>query len=59
MMNWKGCGRKRSWPIFRYYPEMFLEERKETRDISNQASRSTGRNLNPRPREYEAGVLTN
>jgi hypothetical protein len=22
MMNWKGCGRKRSWP---YYPGIFLE----------------------------------
>jgi hypothetical protein len=25
MMNWKGCGRKQSWPNLRYYPNIFLE----------------------------------
>jgi hypothetical protein len=23
--NWKGCGRKRSWPNLRYYPSIFLQ----------------------------------
>jgi hypothetical protein len=25
-MNWKGFGRKHSWPNLRYYPGIFLEE---------------------------------
>jgi hypothetical protein len=24
-MNWRGCGRKLSWPNLRYYPDIFLE----------------------------------
>jgi hypothetical protein len=24
-MNWKGCGRKQSWPDLRYYPGICLE----------------------------------
>jgi hypothetical protein len=25
MMNWKGYGRKQSWPNLRYFPNIFLE----------------------------------
>jgi hypothetical protein len=25
MMNWKGFGRQRSWPNFRYYPDIRLK----------------------------------
>jgi hypothetical protein len=57
-MNWKGCGRKRSWPNLRYYPDICLEGlRKKTKNLS-QFIRSPGRDLNPGPPEYEAEVLT-
>jgi hypothetical protein len=29
-MNNKGCGRKRSWPNLRYYPEIFLKGLRKT-----------------------------
>jgi hypothetical protein len=51
MINWKGFGTKRPW---RYLPGG-IEENHE--NIS-QDSRSLGRDLNPRPQEYSAGVLT-
>jgi hypothetical protein len=57
-MNWKGCGRKWSWPNLKYYPGICLEGlRKATKTLS-QDSRSASRDLNPGPSEYEAGVLT-
>jgi hypothetical protein len=57
-MNWKGCGRKRSWPNLRYYPGICLEGLTKTTKNLSQHSRSPGRDLNPGPPEYEAGVLT-
>jgi hypothetical protein len=55
MMNWKGFGRIRSWPNFRHYPGICLEElRKPTKNLS-QNSWCPGRNLNPK---HEARVLT-
>jgi hypothetical protein len=30
MVNWKRCGRKRSWPNLRYYPSICLEGLRET-----------------------------
>jgi hypothetical protein len=45
-MNWKGCGRKRSWPNFRYYPGIFLEGLKKTTKNLSQESRFAGRDLN-------------
>jgi hypothetical protein len=57
-MNWKGCGRKRTWPNLRYYPRMCLEGLRKTTKHLSQDSRSPGRDLNPGPPEYEAGVLT-
>jgi hypothetical protein len=57
-MNWKGCGRKRSWPNLIYYPGIYLQElRKPTKDLS-QGNRSPGRDLNAGPLKYEAAVLT-
>jgi hypothetical protein len=56
-MNWKGCGRKRSWPNLRYYPGICLGLRKTTKNLS-QDSRTPGRDLNPGPPKYEARVQT-
>jgi hypothetical protein len=57
-MNWKGCGRKRSCPDLRYYPVICLEGLRKTTKNLSQDRRSLGRDLNPGPPEYEAGVLT-
>jgi hypothetical protein len=58
MMNWKGFGRKQSWPNLSYYTDICLEELWKTKKKLFQDSRSPGRDLNPGPPEYEAGVLT-
>jgi hypothetical protein len=52
------CGRKRSWPNLRYHPGICLEGLRKDTETLSQYSRSPGRDLNPRPPEYEAGVLT-
>jgi hypothetical protein len=57
-MNWKGYGRKLYWPNFWYYPVICLEELRESTKNHSQDSRSPGRDLNPGPSEYKAGVLT-
>jgi hypothetical protein len=57
-MNWKGCGRKRSWLNLRYYPGICVEGLRKTMKNLSQDSRSPGRDLNPGHPEYEAGVLT-
>jgi hypothetical protein len=58
VMNWKGCGRKGLWANFsvlsRHLP---VETEKNPREQS-QDSRSSDRNLNTGPPEYEVGVLT-
>jgi hypothetical protein len=56
-MNWKGCGRKRSWPNLRYYPGICLEGLRKTTKNLSQDNRSPGRDLNPGPPEYE-GVFS-
>jgi hypothetical protein len=58
MKNWKGCGRKRLWPNLRYYPGICLDGLSNTTKILSQDSRSPDRDLNPKPPECEAGVLT-
>jgi hypothetical protein len=58
IMNWKGCGRKQSWPNLRYYPSICLEGLRKTTKYLRQGSRSPGRDLNLGSPEYEAGVLT-
>jgi hypothetical protein len=58
MINYTECARKLLWPNVRYYPGTGLEGlRKITKNLSHD-SRSPGRVFNPRPPEYEAGVLT-
>jgi hypothetical protein len=46
------------WPNFRYYLGICLEGLRKTTKNLSQVSRSPGRDLNPGPPEYEAGVLT-
>jgi hypothetical protein len=54
MMNWKGFGRKRSWPNLQYYPHIHLDRlRKTMRNVSKDGG-SPGRDLNLGPPEYEA-----
>jgi hypothetical protein len=54
-MNWKGCGRKRSWPNLRYYLGICLGLRKTTKNLS-QNSQALGKDFNSGSSEYEAGV---
>jgi hypothetical protein len=60
MMNWKGFGRKRSWPKFkvlhRYSPGVTEKQRKTKNSIRIGGSR--GRDSNPELPKYEAEVLT-
>jgi hypothetical protein len=58
MINWKGCGRKRSWSDLSHYPEICLEGLRETTRNLSQHSRFPGRDLNPERPEYEGGTLT-
>jgi hypothetical protein len=58
-MNWKGCGRKRSWLILRYHPGIRLDGLRKTMTKISSDSRFPERDMNPGPPEYEAGVLTN
>jgi hypothetical protein len=57
MMNWKGCGRKLSWPNFKVLPWNLPEVTEENHE-QPQNSRSPARDLNLGPNEWEAGVLT-
>jgi hypothetical protein len=58
MMDWKGSGRKRTRHNLKYYPGIHLEGLRKTTEILTHDSRSPGRDLNPEPPEYEAGLLT-
>jgi hypothetical protein len=44
--------------IVRLYPGIRLDGLRKTTKSRSQDKRSPGRDLNPRPPEYEAGVLT-
>jgi hypothetical protein len=57
MMNWKECGRKRSWPNFRHYRGICLDKLRKTTNKC-QDNRSPRRDLNRGPLKYEAGLLT-
>jgi hypothetical protein len=57
-MNWKGCGRKQSWPNLWYYPDICLDRLRKTVKTLSQDSWSPDRPLNLGPPECEAGVLT-
>jgi hypothetical protein len=58
IMNWKGCGRKRSCCHLRYYPYISLKELSKSTKNFGQYSRSTGWVLNTGPPEYEVRVMT-
>jgi hypothetical protein len=57
-MNWKGCGRKWSWPNLRYYLGIFLEGLRNTTKVLSQDNRSLRRELNQKPLEYKEGLIT-
>jgi hypothetical protein len=57
MMNWKGFGRKRSWPNFKELSRNSPGRTEESHINSSQDSQSPGRDLNPGRPEYEAGVF--
>jgi hypothetical protein len=52
MMNWKGCGKKRSWPNLIYYPGICLEGLRKARKILSQYSRSPDLDFKSGPPEY-------
>jgi hypothetical protein len=53
-MNWKGCGRKRSWPNLRYWPGTSLQILRETN--TGQDSRSAGPRFEPRTSECKVAA---
>jgi hypothetical protein len=55
-MNWEGYGRKQPWPNLR--DSRLFPGRTENNREWPQDSRFPGRDLNPGPPEYEAGVLS-
>jgi hypothetical protein len=58
MMNGKGLGRKRSWPNLRYYAGIRLDKLNKPQKTTISIAGRRGRDQNPEPPEYEAGVLT-
>jgi hypothetical protein len=55
-MNWKGLGRKRSWPNFEVLSRHLAGETEENHE-KPQGGRSPGRDTSPVSPEHEAGVL--
>jgi hypothetical protein len=55
MLNWKGFGRKWSWPNLRSNPGICIEGLRKTTKNLSQDSWSPGRDLNTGPPKYEAG----
>jgi hypothetical protein len=58
MMNWKECRKSKSWPNSMYYPGICLEGLMRTTKNLSQDRRTSGRDLNSGPPEYEAAVLS-
>jgi hypothetical protein len=56
MINWKGGGRKRSWPISRYCPRILLEGLKKTTKTRSRGNPSSGSESHPEPLKYKAGI---
>jgi len=54
MMNWKGFGRKRSWPNFKVLSWHLPGGTEENHKKLSQDSWSLGRDLNPGPPKYES-----
>jgi hypothetical protein len=57
MVNWNGCGRRRSWPNLRYCVSIYLDGLMKTTNTFSQDSRSPGQDLNLGPLDYEARLL--
>jgi hypothetical protein len=54
-MNWKGCGRKHSWPDLRHYSGIFPDgRRKITKDISQESCNDSESNWAPPEYQSEA-----
>jgi hypothetical protein len=58
MMNWKGFGRKQTWPNLKVLSQHFSGETEQNiRKTSARTVCSLGRDLSQGFRKYEAGVL--
>jgi hypothetical protein len=57
MKNWIGFEKKRSWPNLTYYPDICLEGLRKAVIILSQDNPYQGRDFNPEPPGYRAGVL--
>jgi hypothetical protein len=55
IVNWKECGRKRLWPNSKILSLHLSGGTEENHGRLSQDNRDLGRDLNPRPLEYEAG----
>jgi hypothetical protein len=51
--NWKGSEEKWLWPNLLYYPEVAWRKSRKIRKLLSNNGRSQGRDLNPRPPQYE------
>jgi hypothetical protein len=58
IINWRGCGRKRSWPNLRAYSDICLEGLRKTTKCLSQNSLYPCRDLNLGHPEYESRMLT-
>jgi hypothetical protein len=54
-MNWKGYGRKWSWPNLKYYAGTCLEGLKKTTKTLTQDEQSVGKDLNLEPSYMKQG----
>jgi hypothetical protein len=52
-MDWKRCGKSRSWPNLRYCPEIYLEGLGESRRDLMEDNRCPGRDSNPTSPEHK------
>jgi hypothetical protein len=57
MMNWKGCGKKRSWPNFKVLSRHLRSGTDKNTKRLSQDSQSPGWSLNPGLTEHEAGAF--
>jgi hypothetical protein len=57
MINWEKFWKKRQWSNLKYYPGIYLEGLRKMTEILSQQSRSSGRDLNSGPPEYDVRVL--
>jgi hypothetical protein len=56
-MNWKVCGRNRSWLNLNSYPDSYLEGLKKKRGQPQSVFLVSGRNSNQTLSEYKSGAL--